>query len=124
MASSQDLLKILLVLTRKLTAEQPLEDSLELVTEAALQMLGGHHASVRLLDETQQELLSGARSGVGTVHRPVSFRPGEGVAGWVVHAGEVALLNDVTRDPRFVAKTGQGCDIPAIIAAPMWSGGR
>jgi diguanylate cyclase (GGDEF)-like protein len=117
-------LDLLLDLTRRLTEERTLEEALQEVTNAALRLLPGEHASVRILDESRTRLLSAARSGAGTTRRPVSFRPGEGVAGWVVEHGEVARINDTARDTRFTRKAGQGFRIRSLLGVPLWSAGR
>ena len=73
-----------LKLTRTLTREVSLEDSLHAVTEVALDLVPGDHASVRLLDGAKSSLLSGARSGRGAAERPLAFNRSEGLLGWVV----------------------------------------
>ncbi|MBI4702631.1 MAG: GAF domain-containing protein [Deltaproteobacteria bacterium] len=124
MTDPREALQVLLDLTQKLLERRPLESALREVTDAALRLLPGDHASVRVLDHTHTELLSGARSGRGADHSPVSFRPGEGVVGWVIEHGEVARIQDTSRDERFVQRAAQGFDIAAILAVPLWSAGE
>jgi diguanylate cyclase (GGDEF)-like protein len=123
-AGSSDPLVVLLELTRKLTDDLTLEDALEAVTDAALPLLGADHASIRLLDDTGKDLLSGARSGKGKSEAPFSFKPGQGVAGWVAEHGEVARIDDVEVDPRFLKRAGQGFEVRAMLAVPLWSAGH
>jgi two-component system cell cycle response regulator len=118
-----DAMSALLALTEKLTESRPLEDSLRAVTDAALELLPTNHASIRLLDGSHSELLSGARSGAGSHMRPMSFRRGQGVIGWVVQYKESVCVDDVTKDPRFVPRK-QGFSIRSIIAEPLWSAGH
>lgn len=116
---------VLLELTRALTDDRVLEEALGAVTEATMRLLPGEHASIRLIDDTGSELLCGARSGVGSHARPMTFRRGEGVAGWVVETGRIANVVDTTDDPRFLRSTGQqGFEIGSILAVPLWSAGR
>jgi diguanylate cyclase (GGDEF)-like protein len=122
--SSRVALDLLLDLTRRLTEERTLEEALQEVTNAALRLLPGEHSSVRILDDSRTRLLSAARSGAGTSRRPASFRPGEGVAGWVVEHGEIARINDTARDARFTRKAGQGFRIRSMLGVPLWSAGR
>jgi diguanylate cyclase (GGDEF)-like protein len=117
-------IEVLLELTRRLTEQRPLEEALQHVTDAALALLPAEHTSVRILDDSRTLLLSGARSGRGAAHKPVDFRPGEGIAGWVVAEGRPTCVRDTTLDPRFVTRTGQGFAVRAIVAAPLWSGGQ
>ena len=115
---------MLLQLTANLGAERSLKKALKLVTNAALELLPGEHASIRVLDHTRTELLSGARSGCGDDKKPVRHTPGQGVAGWVVEHGEVARINDTTKDERFITKADQGFAIRSIVAVPLWSAGE
>jgi diguanylate cyclase (GGDEF)-like protein len=121
---AQRALEVLLGLTRELTAERSLNRALKLVTDAALNLLPGDHASIRVLDHTRTELLSGARSGSGAGKQPVRHTPGHGVAGWVVDEGEVARISDAREDSRFVPKPNQGFEIRSILAVPLWSAGE
>ena len=76
-------LEVLLALTERLAGDTTLEAALDAVAVAATELLPGDHASVRLLDEGGQELLSGARAGAGLEAEPPKFRKGQGVVGWV-----------------------------------------
>ena len=120
----RETLQILLELTRHLTDERSLPAALKLVTDAALRMLPGDHASIRVLDRSGAELLSGARSGKGHGKKPVKHVPGYGVAGWVVEHGKVARINDTKSDDRFIHKDNQGFDIRSMLAVPLWSAGE
>jgi two-component system cell cycle response regulator len=117
----------LLELTEQLTDHRPLEESLQAVTDAALKLVPGDHSSIRLLNASHSELLCGARSGSGRENRPMTFRRGDGLLGWVVEHKEGLLLDDSQADPRYVpgARLGrQGFDIRAFVAEPLWSGGN
>lgn len=116
--------RILLDLTRELTEQDlELDDALASVTSAGLRLFDGQHASLRVLDEPGIELLSGARSGAGESERPIQFRRGEGVAGWVVEHRKVARIDDTSVDPRFVHFKGQSYEIGSLLAVPLWSAG-
>jgi two-component system cell cycle response regulator len=114
----------LLELTRQLGVERPLNAALRLVSDAALELLAGDHASVRVLDHTRTELLCSARSGAGVDAKPASFSPGHGVIGWVVERGEAARVGDAAGDARFVHKEDQGFAIRSMLAVPLWSAGE
>jgi diguanylate cyclase (GGDEF)-like protein len=124
MLDPHETLDVLLELTRDLAQGRPLEDSLHLITEAALRLLPGNHASIRLLDESRSELLAGARSGEGADEAPLVFKQGEGLAGWVAEHGALVRVGEAAADPRFKAGTGQGFDIRAMLAVPLWSTGK
>jgi diguanylate cyclase (GGDEF)-like protein len=116
----------LLDLTQNLTDEHPLEDSLRMVTHAALELVPGDHASIRLLDGTHTELLSGARSGAGEAMPPMTFRRGEGMIGWVVEHRAGVRVGDVEKDHRFKPATELRTkfEIRSIVAEPLWSAGN
>ena len=124
MAEPNGALQTLLTLTRDLIGGRPLQDALKLVTDAALELIPGNHASIRVLDRSRTELLSGARSGVGVGKKPVRHVPGVGVAGWVVEHGEAARIDDTGLDERYVPRPNQGFDVRAIVAVPLWSAGE
>ncbi len=118
------MIEVLLDLTKELTVERPLEESLQLVTQAAVSLVGADHASIRLLDATRDTLLAGARAGSAPGARPLAFKKGEGIIGWVVEHGEGALVDDVNADERFVVHSGQGFVLASMIAEPLWSSGE
>lgn len=121
---STDALTVLISLTRRLSEPIELEQQLQAITDAALELLPGDHASVRLLDESRSELLSSARSGTGVSQPPASFKRGQGVVGAVADSGRATLVPDAHSDPRFVAQPGQGFDVRSVIAAPLVGGGE
>src|SRR5688572_28503492 len=95
--TSERHLASLSVLARRCREARSLEEALQLVTDCALETLDAEHASVRLLDE-QRELISWARSGVGSTALPIPHRAGEGISGWVCDYGESALVRDASTD--------------------------
>lgn len=117
-------LEVLLQLTARLADDRPLEEFLRAVTDASVDLLAADHASIRLLDTARTSLLSGARSGSGEEDRPMSFRRGEGVLGWVVEHGEPARIDDVEHDSRWVRGENQGFRINSIALEPLWSSGE
>jgi diguanylate cyclase (GGDEF)-like protein len=122
--SQRAALDVLLQLTAQLTDDRPLEDFLKAVTEATLDLLHADHASIRLLDTTRTALLSGARSGTGEDDRPMDFKRGEGVLGWVIEHGQPARIGNVEHDSRWVKAEGQAFHVRSIIAEPLWSSGE
>jgi len=112
-------LHVLLDLHRMLAREHALDAQLQLVARAALSLLEADHASIRVLEETGTELLSGARAGSGIDHEPVTFGRGLGIAGWVVDHGEPVRLDEVSTDPRYVPVSGQGFEIRSMLAVPL-----
>lgn len=124
MVKAKVALSVLLGLTQKFTSDESLEEILQAVTNAALRLLPGNHASLRVFNDARTELLCGARSGEGADARPMVFRPGEGVLGWVAENGWVAYLRDTATDQRFKTGSGQGFEIRSIVAVPLMSAGK
>jgi len=124
MVKAKVALSVLLGLTQRFTSDESLEEILQAVTDAALRLLPGNHASLRVFNEARTELLCGARSGEGADTRPMVFRPGEGVLGWVAENGWVAYIRDTATDQRFKTGTRQGFEIRSIVAVPLMSAGK
>lgn len=124
MPRRENALPVLLELTRRLAEPSTLEAQLQATTDAALRLLPGDHASVRLFDESRTELLSSARSGTGATVPPASFKRGEGVVGAVADTGRATLVPDALDDPRFVAHPTQGFEVRSVIAVPLVGGGE
>jgi diguanylate cyclase (GGDEF)-like protein len=100
------------------------EDSLQAVTQAAVRLLRGDHASIRLLDPSQRELLASSRAGRGTHLGSLPLARNAGISGWVLEHAEGVRIDDVRKDPRFVVAMGQGFSIRSMVCEPLWSGGR
>jgi diguanylate cyclase (GGDEF)-like protein len=111
-------------LTESLSGGRPLEEALQDVTDAALELLPCDHASIRLFDASRTALLAGARSGRGVEQRTLSLTKGEGVAGWVMEHGLPAHVRDARSDPRFIVAVGQGFTIRSMIAEPLLASGK
>jgi diguanylate cyclase (GGDEF)-like protein len=120
----KDVTVVLLELTQRLSEGRALEDSLTAVTDAALALLPCDHASIRLLDASRTQLLSGARSGKGTERGSLALKKGEGIAGWVFEYGIPARVDDTREDSRFMVAVGQGFRIGSILGEPLVSAGK
>ncbi|MFK7984814.1 MAG: diguanylate cyclase [Sandaracinaceae bacterium] len=123
MASTQEPLDVLIELTRVLATERSLEDALQATSNAALEVLPGDHASLRLFNDDRRELLSTARAGAGSSYRPMAFRSGFGVLGAVADSGKAALVTDTRTDPRF-EEAATGFEVRSLVAVPLNAGGR
>jgi len=114
----------LLALTQQLRRKIPLDQAMEAISDTALYLLPGEHASLRVLDDSGTRLLCGARSGVGVEARPMSFSPGEGAIGWVVAHKSAILIEEAASDPRFKRGGDQGFTIGSLLAVPLWADAR
>jgi diguanylate cyclase (GGDEF)-like protein len=90
------------------------------IAELICQLIDAKACSVMLLDADRTRLLAKAAYGVRTERmQSLSFRIGEGVAGWVVEHGEPALIDDVAQDPRFVVLPGNQTPIASMVCVPL-----
>jgi diguanylate cyclase (GGDEF)-like protein len=95
------------------------------ISELICQLIAAKACSVMLLDADRKRLLAKAAYGVRTERmQSLSFRIGEGVAGWVVERGEPALIADVAADPRFVVLPGAQTPIAAMLCVPLLARGE
>jgi diguanylate cyclase (GGDEF)-like protein len=95
------------------------------IAELICQMIGAKACSVMLLDADRKRLLAKAAYGLRTERmHTLSFAIGEGVAGWVVERGEPALINDVTKEPRFVTLAANQTPIMSMICVPLLARGE
>ena len=95
------------------------------IAELVCQLIGAKACSVMLLDADRKRLLAKAAYGVRTERmQSLSFRVGEGVAGWVVERGEPAVIADVAADPRFVVLPGNQTPIASMLCVPLIARGQ
>ncbi|MCX7943981.1 MAG: sensor domain-containing diguanylate cyclase [Deltaproteobacteria bacterium] len=107
-------------ITRVINSGRDLEYVLRYVSKEIVSLLNAETASIMLLDETGTELLSKASFGLTPEEeRYITFKVGEGVAGWVVSSGESALIDDVTQDKRFKTSEHQVTVISSLLAVPL-----
>ncbi|MBW2276154.1 MAG: diguanylate cyclase, partial [Deltaproteobacteria bacterium] len=120
MRGASEALAVLIEVTERFTLEVPLEEVLEDVTGALLELVPGNHSSIRVFDDTRTELICGARSGEGVSAIPVKFMKGEGIIGWVADYGRVARIGDAAKDARFKKPLEeQGFEFSSILAVPL-----
>ena len=95
------------------------------IAQLICQLIDAEACSVMLIDADRKRLLAKAAYGLRTEHmHSVSFRVGEGVAGWVVEHGQSALIHDATQDPRFLAMPGNDTPIASMICVPLIARGE
>lgn len=110
-----------------LAAERAHDELLRSVVDVARSIFAARAASIAMLDEEAEELVFEAVSGEGEETLVgTRFPADEGVAGWVVSAGQPLVLDDVGGDPRFSRETAESTGyVPkALMAAPLMRGER
>ena len=95
------------------------------IAELICQLVGAQACSCMLLDADRKRLLAKAAYGLRSERmQSLSFRVGEGVAGWVVEHGKPALIHDVAQDPRFVVLPANQTPIVSMICVPLIAHGE
>jgi diguanylate cyclase (GGDEF)-like protein len=95
------------------------------IAELVCQLIDAKACSVMLLDADRKRLLAKAAYGLRTERmHSLSFRVGEGVAGWVVERGEPALIADVSQDARFLTLPMNQTPIASMICVPLLARGE
>jgi len=95
------------------------------IAELICQLIDAKACSVMLLDADRKRLLAKAAYGLRTERmHSLSFRVGEGVAGWVVERGEPAVIADVAQDARFIHLPANQTPIASMLCVPLLARGE
>lgn len=96
-----------------------LDQVLELILAKITEALDADRATLYLLDESKDELVS--RIVQGDEVRAIRLKVGQGIAGSVARTGQLANIGDAYRDPRFSPEWDKvsGYRTRTILAAPM-----
>jgi GAF domain-containing protein len=102
-------------------------ETLAIVTDYTIRMLGGAAASLALRDAHNGDVWFAAASGRGSDFvRNKRLALGTGIIGWTIQRGESALVPDVSQDPRFFGgfDRASGFTTRSIICVPLQKGGH
>jgi K+-sensing histidine kinase KdpD len=96
-----------------------LDERLELILKKTTELLDADRATLYLLAETKNELVS--RITVGDEIRSIRIDVGAGIAGLVARTGQTLRVKDAYRDARFARDSDElpGYRTQSILAAPM-----
>lgn len=96
-----------------------LDQLLELILQKLTEALEADRATLYLLDESSEELVSRIAQGPGV--RSIRIKAGQGLAGYVARTGMPLHVRDAYSDPRFNAEWDMlsGYRTRSILAAPM-----
>ncbi len=101
-----DELETIFEVGKLLNSFENLEELFQKIVEKVPRFLRAKGCILRLLDENEDVLKIKAASGVGReILKGKTQKTGEGVAGWVLSTGRAALINDISKDPRFSNNT-------------------
>ena len=98
------------------------------ILDAVIEETGAENCSLMLRDPDSGELsirVARGKNEEGSVYYPDTssrgkrFKPGEGVAGWVLKEGRAVMVNDVSTEPRFVNAAGLNNKVRSLICFPI-----
>ncbi len=115
-------LSVLIEINRMVTSSLELDEVLEATIRGIREILRVEAGSLVLVDEETDELVF--RETLSPERGRVTGRtiqPGEGIVGYVVQSGEPQLVNNVERDPHFLADVDEESDLTsrAILCVPL-----
>ena len=112
--------QVLFEIGKAIGSEDGLEPLLGHISKLITELLEADACSVMLLGPSGNELYTKAAYGIseGRVGK-VSFRVGQGVAGSVVESGEPAVIDDVSKDHRFVFFENSTTKIGSMVCVPL-----
>jgi diguanylate cyclase (GGDEF)-like protein len=112
---------VLFELSKSAAAGSNLQTLLGGVARAGAELVGAEQCAIMLLDDTRQYLFTKASHGLTGEEEKVTFRVGEGVAGWVVEHAATARVGDTSTDRRFKAQSAPGRPVQSILCVPLQS---
>lgn len=117
-------LRALFDVSRQATANLDRQQVLEVVVQAAQDVMGYHMASILLLDEPDHVLVAAAISTHLRDRIPLGDRVpvGQGMVGTAAETGRTQLANDVPRNPHYIRAPG-GWDPGSEISVPLKTAG-
>ncbi len=115
----------------RITSELGATLELERVLQRALQLFAGaldlSYGTILLVDQESGNLNLRATLEPGRrlprKGEPTEWRPGVGLAGWVLEHRESALIADITADPRWKHGPEKTAGLRSVVAAPLALGG-
>jgi len=112
--------QVLFEIGKAVGSDDNLSTLLARISELVCQLTSAEACSIMLLDTDRERLLG--KAAYGLARRDVSlisFRVGEGVAGWVAERGEPALIDDVADDERYKVLPDSENRIRALCCVPL-----
>jgi HD-GYP domain-containing protein (c-di-GMP phosphodiesterase class II) len=123
LAQMELLLKSLEIVNSSLSLEVVLDNLMGM----GMRLIDAEAASILLMDEELGQLYFAAATGVKKEEmKRIYLKKSDGIAGWVADKGEVLLIPDVEKDPRFSKKADKssGFVTKSILAVPLKTEGR
>ncbi len=127
----RDRVETLYRITSELGASLDLDRVLNRALSLVLNAVKAERSSVFMIDQQTNRLIHKAALWAASDHIPQAqkaiplggvptrFRRGEGVAGWVMHNRQPAIVGDVYQDPRWVDPEGRKRQHRSVLAVPL-----
>jgi PAS domain S-box-containing protein len=110
-------------ITLELTSSLDIEEIFTKTLGLASQSVGVHRGSIMLRDSQTRELICravlSADGTVQSVHIPINFAQGAGLAGWVMEHQEAIRISDVRKDKRWLREEGRAAEVRSVVAVPL-----
>jgi PAS domain S-box-containing protein len=123
LAEEKEKMEVLYAVARELSASLDIDKVLERALTKVGEAVGAKQGSVLLLDRASDTLI---RRAVLERDKPLPqegevmpFKPGVGLAGWVLEHVQPVVLGDVTRDERWLPDQPGESEIHSLIAVPL-----
>lgn len=112
--------EVLFEIGKAIGSDENIATLLTVISELVTELVGAEAVSIMFLDTERNRLLG--KAAYGLARRDISamsFRVGEGVAGWVAENGVSARLDDVRSDARFVELADSPSRIVSLLCVPL-----
>ncbi|MCC6806319.1 MAG: sensor domain-containing diguanylate cyclase [Deltaproteobacteria bacterium] len=107
-------------MTRMINSGLQQRELLGKLAEHTAEMMQADSCSIFLFEEATSVLLSHGSHGLSAQEEAgATFAKGEGVAGWVAQHGVAAMIDDVTKDARYLHIPSQNLEIKSLLCIPM-----
>lgn len=123
LAEEKERMEALYAIARELSASLDIDKVLERALTTVSEAVGARQGSVLLLDRASNILI---RRAVLGRDKPLlqdgevtPFKPGVGLAGWVLEHVQPVILGDVTRDERWLPDRSEETEVRSLIAVPL-----
>jgi diguanylate cyclase (GGDEF)-like protein len=112
--------EVLFEIGKAIGSEDNLAQLLGHISQQVCTLADAEACSIMLLDASRERLLGKAAHGLARRDISlISFRVGEGIAGWVAQHGQPVLLDDVTGDPRYKVLSDSENRIRSLACVPL-----